>query len=189
MLRQALTITALSLSLLITAPLSAKPTNECHSAEYSAVMPALKDFRYGIDRQAARRLLEQAFPGKGIILNRDMSVDLNIYRHHQDVFDIVSIAFAADMAVSITFSYSNSLQTKLGGGAQAVVTVLEKLKAKIGNFDSNDINGETAKLIWGPKKGLTFSLIGRDPDVLLLRFACETVKAQARKALSGSIGF
>lgn len=189
MLRQALTITALTLSLLVTAPLSAKPTNECHSAEYTAVMPALKDFRYGISRQAARRLLEQAFPGKGVILNKETSLRLNIYRHHQDVFDVVSIGFVADMAVSITFSYSNSLQAKLGGGEGAVLTVLNKLKSKIGNFNDHSTGGDVAKLIWGPKKGLMFSLIGKDPDVLLLSFSCETAKTQARQALSGSIGF
>jgi hypothetical protein len=188
MLRQ---LTLIALMMTAAGAAVAAPVSECQNTKYSAVMPALKDFKFGSTMEEARAALKKAFPDHGLItVDNNMAV-LNFRFDRQDLFDQVGIGFTGSVASFIVFSYSDRFQEKSGGGPTASVAILEALRKRVGGHSDREVSHDASmvRLMWSADKGLSFSFRAKNPNVLILRFDCEPAALKGRAALDGSLGF
>jgi hypothetical protein len=158
----------------------AEAKNTCNTAPYTKVMPAHVGLTFGMSIDDAYKAAERIYGRKGIVRRDKGNVIVNIRGSQQDLFDQIAFIQLNGRVVTMAWSYANSFQDKLGGPAEALTTLVKKVKAEIGLADDARKIDSGFKFVWNEKGGLSTTITGEDPYKIFFRFTCETLEEAER---------
>ncbi len=121
------------------------------------------------------------------------NIVVSFLQSKRDVFDMIVYMTSNKTVFKAIFSYSNQFQAKMGGLFPAILALTKKIIARVG--EKADNAGKQAEndflASWNANDGAIMEVYGKDPNVLVVRFTCETLEEslRAKQAESTNFGF
>jgi len=165
----------------------AEAKNTCNTAPYTKVMPAHTGLTFGMSINDAYKAAERTYGRKAIVRRDKGNVIVNIRGSQQDIFDQIAFIQLNGRVVTMAWSYANSFQDKLGGPAEALTTLVKKVKSVIGLADDASKIDKGFKFMWNEKGGLSATITGEDPYKIFFKFTCESLESSERTKMRQSV--
>lgn len=163
----------------------------CSSSKWTPIDTTVK---YGDSVKTALAKLKSKYGNTASVsLDKDTGNILVGFAHNnRKIFDIIAYMVMEDTVYKVVFSYSNPFQSSFGGLSPAVVALAKKMIERVGE-KADDVKQEGPEFLahWDQNDGAVMEVYGKDPNVLLLRFTCETLEQtlQQKKRSSTNFGF
>ncbi len=180
----AMILVALSLNTTFAAP-------ECSESRWKMIDETVK---YGTDINTAVAALKKKYLGQANVATDDSgNITVTFLQSRRDVFDMIVYQTLNKSVFKAVFSYSNQFQSKMGGLYPAVLALTKKIISRVGEKADNAGKQQENDFLatWNANDGVLMEVYAKDPNILVVRFTCETLEESLRIKHSEStkVGF
>ena len=178
----------MSAALLFAAPATLALAAPCSDSPYAKVMPPHDGLTYGMSATSAISAAKRAYGKKARIYKNDSgTIKVEFHAAHQAVFDMIEIGTVNDVVTSMSWSYSNGFQRKMGGSSDAFLAILKRIKDTVGLADNNKQLEKGFLLSWNAKGGVALKAVGVDPMMVFTVFTCEPLEEAEKEKQRKSV--